>query len=791
MPSPAAATLATTPARRWRPSLTGSVAAGVTLACFWILLLASVRQKSLTSDEIAHAAAGYSYWRFDDYRLNPENGNLPQRVMGLGLALAPGHFPSLATEAWSNANEWQVGDQWFHHSGNDVTALLFHGRAAMALLAVILGAVVWGWSRRLFGPRGGMVSLLLFALSPIILANGPLMTSDTCAALFFLAAVGTGWRLLQKITLTRILAGGLCLGGLFVSKMSAPLIAPIALALLTVRLIDGRPLPIGAQLVIGRSRQAVVLAMASLAPIAIAWAVIWAAYGFRYTAFAPAAGPGHFADRWESVLGQPDPLSLVGRLDLSAGQQDGVMRILHARDVPLEAWQPQRLAALEEIRQGVLTPAQERRLAALAAAPSATPLARLVGFLRRRHGLPEAYLYGQLSAWKYSQLRASFLNGEISLHGWWWFFPYTFLVKTPLACFGIGGLALAAALRRRPIWPGLYATAPLWALLACYGTAVLGSHLNIGHRHILTLYPPLFVLCGAAAGLGDSGRSRRAWTLALGCLLAALAADVLGRFPNYLAYFNALAGGQREGYRHLVDSSLDWGQDLPGVKAYLARETGTGPVYFSYFGTGSPRSYSISAQRLYSFAGNDVPPPVRILNPPVGQEDAAVAEALRLDPGYEVVARAAPQGGQVPILLLKSAAALRLAPGTYLISATMLQPLAYDFSGPLGPWNERYEALYQNLAATVRPLLSGDARTRRAGLTERTPEDWAAILPRFEMFRFARLTAYLRRRIPDDLINDSILVYHLSAADLARALEGPPPELGLDLLQRLPLAPSP
>jgi hypothetical protein len=53
----------------------------------------------------------------------------------------------------------------------------------------------------------------------------------------------------------------------------------------------------------------------------------------------------------------------------------------------------------------------------------------------------------------------------------------------------------------------------------------------------------------------------------------------------------------------------------------------------------------------------------------------------------------------------------------------------------------------------------------------------------YEMCRFARLTAYLRQREPDDNVNYSILVYRLTEADLARALDGPPPELGRDIVK--------
>jgi hypothetical protein len=45
------------------------------------------------------------------------------------------------------------------------------------------------------------------------------------------------------------------------------------------------------------------------------------------------------------------------------------------------------------------------------------------------------------------------------------------------------------------------------------------------------------------------------------------------------------------------------------------------------------------------------------------------------------------------------------------------------------------------------------------------------------VLRFARLTSYLRGREPDDEIGYSILVYRLTDADLAEALDGPPREL--------------
>jgi hypothetical protein len=110
----------------------------------------------------------------------------------------------------------------------------------------------------------------------------------------------------------------------------------------------------------------------------------------------------------------------------------------------------------------------------------------------------------------------------------------------------------------------------------------------------------------------------------------------------------------------------------------------------------------------------------------------------------------------------------------------MLQPVNFNLQGPWGPWNNRYEGIYQELYAAVKPLMGGDRASRVAALMRHRLGEWPGILSRFEEFRFGRLTAYLRRRGPDDEINYTVLVYRLSEADLAQALDGPPPELGAD-----------
>jgi hypothetical protein len=102
-----------------------------------------------------------------------------------------------------------------------------------------------------------------------------------------------------------------------------------------------------------------------------------------------------------------------------------------------------------------------------------------------------------------------------------------------------------------------------------------------------------------------------------------------------------------------------------------------------------------------------------------------------------------------------------------LISATLLQ---------WGPWDPRYEAEYQRLYREARPFLEGDWPTRLAALAANSPGVWIKVLNDFNRFRISRLTAYLRKGAAAGTVNGSVLIYRVSAEDLRRAFDGPPPE---------------
>lgn len=216
----------------------------------------------------------------------------------------------------------------------------------------------------------------------------------------------------------------------------------------------------------------------------------------------------------------------------------------------------------------------------------------------RLGALPDAYLYGLLRFARHSERRRAFLLGEHSDEGWWYYFPVTLALKTPLPLLLLLGAAAALALRD---WRRHAREAWLWLPPLAYLALSMSRGLNIGHRHLLPIVP-FVLLVAARAFVALWRRTARAGHAALLLLLVWYAASVLRVHPHYLAYFNELVAPQN-GHRYLVDSNLDWGQDLPGLKAYMDRE-GIPRLKLSYFGTAEPRFYGIECDRLPGY-----PPP--------------------------------------------------------------------------------------------------------------------------------------------------------------------------------------
>ncbi len=153
----------------------------------------------------------------------------------------------------------------------------------------------------------------------------------------------------------------------------------------------------------------------------------------------------------------------------------------------------------------------------------------------------------------------SYLLGDTSLSGFYWFYPVALAVKTPLGFLAlVGGAVWRAWKNHKDVrWAGPVAVA--LGILA----VGLWSRINIGTRHILPIYF-CFALLAAAFAWERIERSAVKFVLVM---FAWIVISGAWQHPDYLPYFNELAGTQPE--RILADSDLDWGQDMKRLGARL------------------------------------------------------------------------------------------------------------------------------------------------------------------------------------------------------------------------------
>lgn len=500
---------------------------------FLALSLTSMLQKSATVDEVTHIPAGYTYLALGDFRLNPEHPPLVKLLTGLPLLwLKPRIETNDATWRGQSTMHALAFGAKFLYEWNDADRLIFWSRVPVVLLALLLGFGIFICARDLYGWKAGVVALALYLFYPDILAHGQLVTTDLGVSCFLFFSVYAFYRALRRLNVWNVLLTCLCVGLALITKFSGVLVFPML-------------------------------------------ALVGAAFAFSQTPV------------WRLL-----PQQASAEREISSRQGEllvaGALIVVAALSSLVLIW------AAYGFRYQLSTDAAiERGLDWTFFAQKPGLLKSLLLTAASWKIVPEAYSYGFLYVLTAAGDRGAFLLGEVSPNGWWYYFLATFLVKTPipLILLIVSGFFLI-----RRYGAGLAAEAMLLLPVGLYWAIALTSDLNIGHRHLLPIYPFLIVFASKVARVFEPPIS---WRLAVPCalLFVWLAVGTVRVYPHFLAYFNEIAGGPAGGYRWLVDSNLDWGQDLKGLARYRQAHPEE-PFYLCYFGTASPAYYGIRAQHL-------------------------------------------------------------------------------------------------------------------------------------------------------------------------------------------------
>ncbi|MBV8199182.1 MAG: glycosyltransferase family 39 protein [Acidobacteria bacterium] len=389
------------------------------------------------------------------------------------------------------------------------------GRLATVGLGLVLGWLVWHWARALFGRRGGLLALLLYSFCPNVLAHAHLVTTDLATALGMFGATYAFWRYRQRPDGWRLTVAAAAFGAAQLTKVTALFLVPIFLLIALIELVCGR---------------------------------VAGARGQRMAAAGETAATA--AARQAAVAGTGRPRRLLRSLLPAAALLAGAIVALNLgffgeKALPrLATWAP-----------------VSRPFQALAAAP----LLRDVPI-----PVPLPYLTGlDMVARDVGAGTPTYLHGRFSTHGFWDYYLVALLIKTPLGTLALLALAawLAATGRVRVAGAEAYLLVPPAFLLAYLSFAF---DMQIGLRYFLPALPFLFVFAGRVAVWRPAPRP---FGIAAGVLAAWTAVSSLACHPYYIPYFNELIGGQRNAYRWLMDSNVDWGQDNRYVRDVVARRS--------------------------------------------------------------------------------------------------------------------------------------------------------------------------------------------------------------------------
>ena len=475
----------------------------ILLICFFTLCFTSIMQKSVTNDEILHIAAGYTYWKSGYFRFNPEHPPLLKLIATAPLLLTDTNV-SFEDTNWITAKkydksnkQWSFAENFFFRSNNDVDSILIVSRTPMIILAVILGLVLYLWTKELFGIRSGMLALLLFAFSPNLIAHSRLVTTDVGVGAFIFFSCYSFWKYTKKPSWKLLIQTGILIGATIASKFTGIYILPLISLL----------------------------------------GLLYAYYFFR---------------KQDMLLKDIKELKIF-----SIAINKKFLKILLN-------------TAIAVILMSIIA-----------------FVVLLASYFFYDFG---SYIYGLQSVTEHSiSGHNSFLLGEHSSQGWWYYFFVAFLLKTPvptiiLLLISVIFFITYKTCRRENIIDEYFIVLPV----VIFFGAFIFNHINIGIRHILPIYPFIFMFISRVANIRFKTIK---WVIWIGIIWYIYAS--LGIYPDYISYFNEIAGGPGKGLDYLIDSNIDWGQDLKTASRWM-KEHDIDQVYLTYFGHESPKYRGIN-----------------------------------------------------------------------------------------------------------------------------------------------------------------------------------------------------
>ncbi|HEV3304422.1 MAG TPA: glycosyltransferase family 39 protein [Planctomycetaceae bacterium] len=542
------------------------VCLGLILAIHVGVLAWGARAQSPTIDEIAYLPAGLSHWQLGNFELANVSPPLIRTIAATPLLVvgAETNWRELLTHLPGARISHAVGSDFVQANGPRSLWLFTLARWALIPLSVLGAVCCYLWARDLSGPGAGLCSACLWCFCPNVLAHAQLVTADAGATALCVAAAYMFWRWLKSPTWVQALLAGIALG-LAESAKTTLLVLVVLWPLLWLAWNwPTRRSTSRTQWKRGAAQIGLILVLA--------WYVLNLAYAFD--------GSFKRLDRFVFV-------SRTFTGDLKAGAIGNRFT---------KSW--------------------------LGAIPVPFPEQYVLGIDSQKRDLENVDPTYRGGPYR------SYLRGEWSNRGWWYYYLYAMAVKVPLGTWLV--IAVAICWRPRAAVAGLanwrddlVLLAPLVTILAFVSSQ---TGFSMHFRYVLPILPFAFIWISQSVRATLPRSLTRNLAIAAG--LAWSIASSLWAAPHHLSYFNELAGGPFGGHFHLTESNIDWGQDLLYLEKWIDAHPEALPMHVAYLGLFPPKLARI-----------DFPPPVG--SPASG---SGIPAAPELRPGWYAISIGYVQG---------------------------------------------------------------------------------------------------------------------------------------------------
>jgi 4-amino-4-deoxy-L-arabinose transferase-like glycosyltransferase len=511
--------------QHFRTTRTINLAVLIVSLIFASILLRSAWRDTLSEDETFHIPAGVNCLDQGDSRMNrlassplgylrvfevEDIGHPPliKILAGVGAKLAGARADGSYDSGASSSKEKLFLEFQDRFAGAPLRRIVAWARVPMVGLTLLLAWLVYTYGRKLAGPVGGLVSILIFVSFPLILAFGALVLNDVAVTLTSLltclACVGV-WR---RPNLKETLLYGTALGLALLSKFSALILLPYSVLCWAMLIWHA-----GEPLLKGIRR----LLPSAIAGFLVAAALVWTVYFVTFGhANARAFAGAYFYE--------PIPAPHSPELASARGRVQAFVRLDDEH------------------------PTLERVL------------------------MPALYYGAGVRFTMVNNARPVYLLGKAYRQGQWFYFPVVTAVKSPLGFLLLLALSGLLLIRRGIWRSQPPEAVALTLFFAIYTATALTVKLNIGLRHFLPSLVSLMILMAmlvpAASGLSTIKRNCTQILILL-ALVNMLTTAVL-HYPYYVPYYNVLSFARPHGWI-ASKADIDFGSSLQAVQQF-ARE---------------------------------------------------------------------------------------------------------------------------------------------------------------------------------------------------------------------------